>query len=507
MKRKLISVGCNDYTHLDGLHGAEKDATDIFDTLTNEKYGNYDKDKSRLLLSPTLVELYDVFSDVLFSEPDLDNLCFYFAGHGVVKSSNYYLCLKESSINSLSITALDFSKLLNILSEKLPVQANIIIDACEAGGVTHNMGSIIKPENFGKNNACSMSFFLAAASNENADEDSNGGVITQSLIDVIKGNNELGIASEYYDLCALGKCVSSNGSLLNKTQTPICWGLHLHGESRFSLNPNYKLHEPNGNEASGPPIPNTLQVNEIEKYSEKLWILYLELPKKFSAHDLIILLCELSDDIEKADGDALDVLRGIAASFSLRADLSEDVFRRTEVLCCFLVAMIRCSHNNYKVAIPIINDVFNSASDALEEVFELLKNDKYAFLGRLSGFSDLFYLPLRVARVLGWIGVISFMGKKDFIQNKHDETFLIDLTDKIIDLYQESIVAISDTQSPFYLMFLKECLENGWIDQGELCVGYLFNNINANSGSIASPHIRADEVLTYINCHCCPVSS
>ena len=118
MSRVLLSIGCDAYSHLDGLDGAERDSERIFQALV-EDAGDYDRDLSVSLRSPTMEEI-DRAIEGLFDLRDLDILTFFFAGHGGVKYGTSYLCPSNTRPDRLSATALSLPDLLTKLAELRP---------------------------------------------------------------------------------------------------------------------------------------------------------------------------------------------------------------------------------------------------------------------------------------------------------------------------------------------------------------------------------------------------
>jgi hypothetical protein len=144
--RALIAVGCNAYDHLQALDGAEVVARRIYDALMKPEIGEYDPAHSRILLSPTSTALRNAIREVLFASEPQDTFTFFFAGHGGVKSGSFYMCLKDSRAEALSAAGLSLSELFLNLSEATPAQSNIIIDACESGGLIADLGVLLKSD-------------------------------------------------------------------------------------------------------------------------------------------------------------------------------------------------------------------------------------------------------------------------------------------------------------------------------------------------------------------------
>src|SRR5215213_9950976 len=208
MPRIIISIGCDKYTHLPPLQGAENDARRVYELMI-EATGEYDATQSKLLLSPTLDELQNTFNSVLFTAPQIDVLTLFYAGHGVVKSGNYYLCLADTNADRLSTTGLPLVSLFAIISECYPQQVNIVIDACQAGGAMLDMSSFMKPEIIGEAQSLSISFLSACASNQYAYEENQAGVVTTELFSYLSGEKVLQDTRPFLDLIELGTAVST----------------------------------------------------------------------------------------------------------------------------------------------------------------------------------------------------------------------------------------------------------------------------------------------------------
>src|SRR5262249_21009536 len=149
MPRLLVAVGCDQYEHLNRLSGAEADARAIFEILTGAT-GEYDRGESKLLLSPSLGELKETLNDTLFTNQPIEVLTLFFAGHGGVGSGTYYLCMKDTRPDRLSITGFPLVQLFTMISECSPQQVNVIIDACQSAGAQFDISLLAKSEIIGK---------------------------------------------------------------------------------------------------------------------------------------------------------------------------------------------------------------------------------------------------------------------------------------------------------------------------------------------------------------------
>ena len=159
----LLCIGCDEYSSLNQLHGAEADARSIYAIMTG-KAGIYDPTHSQLLLSPTLEEVTNSIKTLFASSNATDVFTFFLAGHGGVKAGTFYFCIKDSEISRLSTTALPITYLFTVIGDYCPPQVNIIVDACEAGGTSLNLGKLIQPEMAGASTSSSVAFLGACGS-------------------------------------------------------------------------------------------------------------------------------------------------------------------------------------------------------------------------------------------------------------------------------------------------------------------------------------------------------
>lgn len=143
--RVLLAIGCDSYDHANLLHGAERDAQRMYDLLIRTEVGEYDANRSRILLSPTYSDVREALKEALFTEPPSDTFTFFFAGHGSVSAGAFYMWLRDSTQKGLSMSALSLADMFRSINEAAPLQSNIIIDACESGGLIEDLGALLKP--------------------------------------------------------------------------------------------------------------------------------------------------------------------------------------------------------------------------------------------------------------------------------------------------------------------------------------------------------------------------
>lgn len=411
MTRLLLSVGCNAYSKLGQLRGAVRDASRVFELLTGEQ-GEYDAQQSRLILSPSLVELRAALDETLFTREPPDVFTLFFAGHGGVKSGNYYLCPSDADPDRLSTTAFLLTSLFAVVSEVRPRQTNIIIDACQSGGAMLDLAPLLKPELLSEENSLSISFLAACSPTQYAYEENQSGVATTELVRYLTGERELQNTRPFLDLIDLGRAISTDVQAHQPDQTPVTWGINLYGPGEFAINPHFhadtqrELPLPVDNIAPGSDVGMI-----IRRHAEALWHESRLQIEDQSPRRLINLLQVIIEEVIGGGHSPVGFVRGIATSMSARALGSIDALAESDVYSGCAVALLpHLGHDEVRAAVSeLLRERLAADVRARATLNDLLQRDRFALLSDFGGLSDLYYLPIRVSRIL----VVSQSGFED----------------------------------------------------------------------------------------------
>ena len=130
--------------------------------------------------------------------------------------------------------------------------------------------------------------------------------------------------------------------------------------------------------------------------------------------------------------------------------------------------------------------------------WRLLTNDQYGLLSSSGSFGDLFYLPLRISRLLGWIGAQHFIGAWIGKPGVFDEDLIGSLLERTFETYSSSLVTVSEAQAGYLLTFLLCCHERGWDRHAELVVGHMFNDFVTRRGKVARSDVDQKRVFEFL---------
>lgn len=500
MSRVLIAIGCNEYDseNLNNLSGAVADAKGIFDRLVSGGLGAFDVHSSRLLLSPTLSEVRETITGVLFNGAAVDVLSIFYAGHGGIKDGSYFLMCRDSYTNCLSVSALPVSQLFGWLSEAKCLHADLIIDSCQSGGVVHDFGALLKPDVIGKSNGLSVSMLVAASSDQYASETNGQGICTSAVIDCIDGKLQVPSQRSTLDLVEVGQVVSEAVAKKSE-QKPLVWGLSLYGHIPLCRNPTFTGE--NFLEGASALIGANSQLasDKIKSHSDVLWMEYYEIESDFSVERLMARLANVVDDLSDNPSFVADFMSGISSALSQQVSRRYSGFEEAQVLGVSVAALLRCATKSAEVDRAILDLCYQICSAVDRGVFDLnadLSEYEYNLLSKHSGLADLFYLPLRILSILGWVACAKHISI--VLECPFQEAQAKDLVRLLVDRYGTSIVSVSDAQAPHLATFLSVGEEMELREESEAMLGLMFNSFLAAGGKVAQTGIRSEDVLLFL---------
>lgn len=494
--RVLLAIGCNTYNCASQLAGAELDARRMFDVLMRPEVGQYDTVRSKLLLSPSLDAVRHCLRELLLEDSRLETFTFYFAGHGGVWQGSFYMWLRDTSPRGQSMSALSLADIFRMLNEAVPRQSNIIIDACNSGGLVEDLVLLLKPNLIGDAGTPGMTLVATSAQNQVSGETQDGGLGTNAILDCIEGRDFVQDSRSVLDLMEIGRRVSVR--LQDSGQNPVVWGLNLYGAPSFCRNPRY---------ASDPMAPLRDIVQSwpvasdelIKKNYEKLWGIFSDVGGSWDFFNFIGVVYS----VIHAPGLEVDFVGGLverlAITFLQKAEQSRDPFRSVQVAASFAIGLL--PYVEFEVVVPSIRRMLIETSLALFRANSLLINnissDDYALLSDQGGVSDLYQLPMRIAKVLGWAGVSIFICADDEQFAKASSQFAVILR-LILEKYSGSVVALSDAQAPFWSVALLSAAKLGLKEEGEQLAGLIFHSLIQCEGKLARWDLSPDKTFDYL---------
>ncbi|UVL37134.1 caspase family protein [Pseudomonas sp. B21-041] len=499
-QRVLLSIGCNEYQSLGKLSGAESDATKIHLELTETKLGCIEPEHSLLVLSPTLSDVRATLEQLQDRFKEIESLTIFFAGHGGVVNGTYYLCMCDTRNDRMSTTGLALSHVFEFINEIKAAHCNLIIDACEAGGMISDMGTLLKPEIVGKARSCGVSIFVSSASDQAASEDNSGGWGTTAILRVLSGEVDTGSRAPFLDLLDIGRAAAQYVATTSAgRQLPSVWGMNLYGPMPIYGNPHAVDKTPNSLLQITGISPTSTTGMVIGASSSELLGLMFAPASELTPEKLYGKMFQSTEHLEKIPGATATFIESVWRSLGTSVKKQENSFAHIELTATCIALLLRSVPDDKDSAICVRNlaeDIFVELHAVLEGIVDFLKENPKGLCRH--GIPDLFYLPQRISRILGWIGAGLFIAK----QYGLDVTVIRDLSAKfsryIADHYAASAVGMSESETPFLAAFLLSSVEHGDTEICEQIISSFYNALIESDGALARADLSSNKVFGYL---------
>lgn len=488
----LIAIGCNSYDYCSQLAGAERDAIQMYEALVNSRSPFYDRDKSILLLSPTIDNVRSALKSALFDGNRLDVLTFYFAGHGAVANSSFYMCTRDTQQGALSATAFALADMFRNLNEAKPAQTNIIIDACESGGLVEDLNVLLKGTLYGEAGTPGITLFAASASNEYAKETAFGGIATQAILARISGAAFLRDDSPTLDLLEIGRKV--NDELKDAGQSPAMWGLNLYGPPQFCVNPRYSATDSDLRQAlklandDGPhPAPNDIST---------LWRLHYTLPEKWDARAFLEALRTCLSAFGPDEVRRSVLARRYYQATCARIANSDEAMRKAEVGATLLATILPWLHEPScaQLASDVQEEILTHCRTAAADISDQISKDRLCLLRHPGGgLPDLFYHPLRLSMLAGWLALPQFFATSATAGEEYGC-----LLQSLVEAYTNCFTVVCEEQAPGIAISICALSLHGRRDLAEELLGYYFSSLTDTGARIATDSSDGSAALEYM---------
>ena len=492
MNNYLLSIGCNEYdsSSINNLTGAENDASNIFNCLIESKYSIYNKNISKCIPSPALNEVRDTLENMLYNSTCPDMFTLFFAGHGGINDSTYYLLLKDSNSDRLSLSAISLSEIFKIISSSGVKHINLVIDACNTGGLVNDLMTILKPEIIGHKGSIGVSILAAAASDEYAVEENGEGVFTSHLIKFINGTERISSEIEYLDLVTLGKSISNIFNEKGIEQTPSAWGLNLYGPSLFVKNLFFNSEDSIGvHNFSYVPSMSNLGIT-LESFKNELWKYYEDIDNISDYAELLHLIQNIFDEID--DDDKILFIRGVGYRFIEKID-NDISMKKLELINVFKSLLLPFLTNpNIKEELENLIYFFKYfGKKSIININEKLELDENFLIYKKDILSNYYFLPIRISKLL------AITAQLILLDESLKENILI-LISNIKKSYYNNFIIINDSQAANLYIFFKIFNKLNLQEHVKSILEHYINNFLIINGNIAKLGIDSEDTFKYL---------
>ncbi|OLS50690.1 caspase family protein [Rhodovulum sulfidophilum] len=488
-----IAIGAAHYEDISiaSLPGATVDAKNFYGAATSKEFGTCDETLSKLLLDPTKEDVRVAVADAV-SNPTVTSLTLFFAGHGAETKSGYFLTCRDADASRLALSGLSLTDVFQLLNERSGLHTNIVLDACQAGGVALDLSAVTKSFEVGVAGGSSVSILAMSSRYEAAQEalDGSGGFGTQALLKVMKGEVDTGKNVAGLTLADIAQAIDVSES----AQTPSFWSFNLQGISTFCKNA-FALRFRFSEVYETPEIFSEVQVELTQSHREQLWQCYLDLPKSLDARRVYEVLSAVLSD-ERCRDAAPAMLSGLSVSFLCRSQASDDAF--APVIIASLFSMLASEKlQNAQLSAYFLKVLSEELERALSELADDLESDDLFLVRGGGSYSEFITLPQRISSVAAWsLAAARIPALAGVDHTKSFETSRRILAALSRD-YTESFSLVTERQTATISVVcaLGKDVDERWVEK---FIGCLYNSYFECSGKIARVDLPPNKMFPFL---------
>jgi hypothetical protein len=485
MTRALVAIGCSRYENISPqLRSPEEDAKRIHGTLVGASRYHYRSDISSLLLSPTSSEVRTAVQALYDASPA--EVCVYFAGHAESRDGRLFLKFRDTRNNSLPPTSITLGELLDLLVGCPTVsQLNVVIDACNAGGLSSDLSRILSDQAQRMTGTTSISILAGSGPTSAAIETARGGRLTNGILEVLGGTLIAQRWSPFLELAHIADAIRRLPEIAS--QKPSNWSMNFRGANPVAPNPSFDpataaTASPGSYFAENVPLGSE-QERTIREFYHALRTQGFQPSAVRQVQTSLKTL---------TDAQQVSVYLGLADSIEFYEQERVKVAPPRETMLLQALLPLSVSASVTAVIQVQANQLASKLQQRLQQLKIGLADDRRFLLNRPAGFSELYYLPLRIALLLGWIGYAVLHGETRKIEDWRD------LARSILQEYGNSLIAVDDRQSSGIFLFLLAAKRMGWTEEVEEVLGRLFNDILRSYGRICQAGADTKQRLRYL---------
>ncbi|KPY29527.1 MULTISPECIES: caspase family protein [Pseudomonas] len=498
----LLSIGCDNYRFppLDPLSGAERDALSIFSALSTGSLSSIAPEDAYLLRSPGRGELDATLLQIQDRYDEIESFTLFFAGHGGEANDSYFLCLSDTRADRLSTTGFALSRLFEYFNELKAAHCNVIIDACQAGGMVSNLGILLKPEVIGKAKTFGVSFFVSSAADQYAGETNRGGYGTLALLKVLDGEIDTGSRAPMIDLLDIGRPAAQFVSDQTQgRQMPSVWGVNLYGSMPLFGNPHASDNSVSSLLGITGISPASPAGQAISSDSAELYKLMFAPEHELTPERLFHVLSKFIDRLAEIPNAAGSFIGGIWLSLEKVARRHTNSFSRVELSATCAALLLQSSQKDrasHECMGGLAHEIVAEVEYLLWDIVKGLQQNPSSLCRH--GIPDLFYLPQRISRILGWAGAALHMARELGLSDANLRKALEEMSGLIITHYASASAGMSEDEAPYWVAFLTATNTDEFNGLAELVVSTLINALIEHGGRLARPLLSAEDVYDYL---------
>ena len=240
------------------------------------------------------------------------------------------------------------------------------------------------------------------------------------------------------------------------------------------------------------------QGEKIRAHSAELWEAHREMPEAFSPRRLLNIFKRIAPENGDA-GEMLSLIDGLSNTLCARAKDSHDSLAPSLCLATCLISLLpQIDSANVQAFVRTnLKRLLQQDLEIQRSLLQSIKSEENFLLNPDAVAGDLYYLPLRVTKLLGWLG--SRVVIEELIPDlRSPDAVAHDLALELLARYAPSMVAVTDAQAAPIHTFLYACKLRGWDALAGDVLSKFYISFCERKGNVTRDDAKPDQAVRYI---------
>jgi hypothetical protein len=193
-------------------------------------------------------------------------------------------------------------------------------------------------------------------------------------------------------------------------------------------------------------------------------------------------------------------LQTITNALAKNADSSIDPLISSQCLAASASVLLPISHHDSvrQHILTVFEEILHNNNIFWTKLESDLDAGKEPLCSNYYPHAELFHLPLRITKILGWLGWEIIAETLVPSLQKQDNHFRFRIASKLADKYAAAFAAVSDEQAPFLYLFSKACMLNH--QEELLCpiVSAMYGSLSDRKGNVINSDADAKRIFCYL---------
>ncbi|RYD84801.1 MAG: caspase family protein [Verrucomicrobiaceae bacterium] len=493
----LLTITCSVYEKLSDLNCTLADGKVIRESLLAQ--GGYSEACAWQIDSPTKQELEMFLLGKLTELRGIDILTVFFSGHGGVANGSYYLCLRDYSPSSPSLTGFPVSLIVRFAVEMGVSILNIVIDACHSGQAQADLRDALERPAMSEDPSICVSVLASSLADQSSFTGNPYSYFTTKLNDFIVGNHTVQSKKAWVSLADIASVMVHNYQDGNLGQNVVQASLNVLGPAPFCINPLLVSSEQQPHSPLLSPKSNLGK--QVHRLKDTLARIHGDLPRQLEDLSLIQALGKIAESAGEMHGELASLFEHYGEWFAEEARKQNDWSLPVRIAGSIATASLGVSNPSPELRSSIRRIV----KESIDQDFDFFVHHFEDWIQATSGLSargggpDEFYqLPIRITAYYGRLGLIMLAHKIGVITCEG----LSDVVERVCDLLTEKFglchVILNEKQAFYLVPFFQGCAQVGLQNLAERVFGFFFCDHFLCGGAVLRENATSEQIWSYL---------